>query len=49
MCRVDKAALTALREARAKAREELEKAQKELKDLLTLKQEARLVTMGLLE
>lgn len=44
-----KAALTALRESRAKAKAELEKAQKELKEVLTLRQEAQLVQMGMLE
>jgi len=44
-----KGALTAYREARAKAKTDVEKAQKELKDVLTIKQEAKLVTMGLLE
>jgi hypothetical protein len=44
-----KAKLTALRDARAKAKEELTKAQADLKDLLTQRQEAVLVQMGLLE
>jgi len=44
-----KAKLTALREARAKAREELVKAQEELKTLVTVKQEALLVTRGTLD
>jgi Spy/CpxP family protein refolding chaperone len=44
-----KARLTALREARTKAREELTKAQHELRELLTTKQEAALVMMGMLE
>ena len=44
-----KAKLAALREARAKAREQLTAAQGELKELLTAKQEAALVVMGLLE
>ena len=44
-----KAKLTALRDARAKAREQLTQAQAELKELLTAKQEASLVVMGLLE
>jgi len=44
-----KAKLTALREARAKAREQLTAAQGELKELLTAKQEAALVVMGMLE
>ncbi|MFB3892073.1 MAG: hypothetical protein ACE15C_08635 [Phycisphaerae bacterium] len=42
-------ALKEYREARAKAKEELAKAQKELKEILTVKQEAVMVTMGLLE
>ncbi len=41
--------LTALRDARAAARTELEAAQKELKELLTARQEAVLVSMGMLE
>ncbi len=44
-----KAALTAVREARAKAKAELEKAQKDLKEVLTLRQEALLVQMSMLE
>ena len=44
-----KAKLTALREARTKAREQLTQAQTELKELLTAKQEASMVVMGLLE
>jgi gas vesicle protein len=44
-----KTALTAYREARAKAAEELAKAQKELQGALTVRQEARLVLMGLLD
>jgi Spy/CpxP family protein refolding chaperone len=44
-----KAALTALRDARGKVKEELEKAQKELKEVLTVKQEAQLVANGVLE
>jgi Spy/CpxP family protein refolding chaperone len=44
-----KAKLAALREARAKAREDLTKAQAELRELLTMKQEASLVMMGMLE
>jgi hypothetical protein len=44
-----KAALTALREARAKAKAELETAQKELREVITVRQEAQLVTMGLLD
>ena len=38
-----------LREARTKAREDLTKAQNELRELLTMKQEAALVMMGMLE
>jgi hypothetical protein len=41
--------LTALREAREKARAELQAAQKELKEVLTQRQEAVLVTNGMLE
>jgi hypothetical protein len=41
--------LTALREARNKARDELTKSQKELKELLTQRQEAMLVMAGMLE
>jgi hypothetical protein len=41
--------LTALREVRAKAREDLAAAQKELKEVLTGKQEAQMVVLGLLE
>ncbi len=44
-----KAKLAALREARAKAKENLAKAQKELSELLTQRQEAGLVMMGILE
>ncbi len=44
-----KSALQAYRDARARARAELEQAQKELKELLTMRQEAQLVQMGLLE
>jgi hypothetical protein len=44
-----KTALTALREARAKARAELEAAQKELREVVTVRQEAQLVTMALLD
>ena len=44
-----KAALTALREARAKAKAELETAQKELREVVTVRQEAQLVTLGLLD
>lgn len=41
--------LAALREARAKAQANLDAARKELKELLTAKQEANLVLMGMLE
>ena len=41
--------LAALREARDKARADLVAVQKELKDVLTQRQEAVLVTMGMLE
>jgi len=44
-----KAALTTLRDAKVKAKTELEKAQKDLKEVLTLKQEAQFVMMGMLE
>ncbi|MEI7836309.1 MAG: hypothetical protein WCK05_07835 [Planctomycetota bacterium] len=44
-----KTALQALRDARAKAKAELEQAQKELSEVLTVRQEAILVTAGLLE
>jgi hypothetical protein len=44
-----KAKLDALRAARAKAREELTKAQDELKKVVTVRQEAVLVGMGTLE
>ena len=44
-----KTKMAALREARAKAREELTKAQTELRELLTMKQEATLVMMGMIE
>ena len=44
-----KAALAALREMRAKAGDELEKARKSLREVLTLRQEAQLVMMGLLD
>jgi hypothetical protein len=43
------AALKEYRDARDKAKEELVKAQKELKEVLTARQEAQLVAMGLLE
>ncbi|MFI5380602.1 MAG: hypothetical protein ACHRHE_14995 [Tepidisphaerales bacterium] len=41
--------LSALREARANARKKIEDAQKQLKELLTVRQEAALVSMGILE
>ena len=41
--------LPALRDARAKARENLTKAQAELKELLTARQEAMMVAYGMLE
>ncbi|HEY7118900.1 MAG TPA: hypothetical protein VH475_20085 [Tepidisphaeraceae bacterium] len=41
--------LAAVREARDSARKNLQTAQKELKDVLTQRQEAVLVTMGMLE
>jgi hypothetical protein len=44
-----KAKLTALREAREKAKADLAAAQKELKDVVTVRQEAVLVNMGMLE
>jgi hypothetical protein len=44
-----KPALAALREVRAKAKAELEAAQKELRDIITVGQEARLVLMGVLD
>ncbi|MCX5682634.1 MAG: hypothetical protein NT049_02995, partial [Planctomycetota bacterium] len=44
-----KAALGGLREARAAAKKELEGAQKELREVLTVRQEAQCVAMGLLE
>jgi hypothetical protein len=44
-----KAALTGLREARATAKKELEVAQKELREVLTVRQEAQCVAMGILE
>lgn len=43
------AALETLRAARKKAQNELDAARKELRELLTLKQEATLVAMGILE
>jgi hypothetical protein len=42
-------ALKALRAAKAKAKVELEKAQAELKEVLTLRQEAQLVQLGMME
>ncbi|MFH0965936.1 MAG: hypothetical protein V2A58_18205 [Planctomycetota bacterium] len=44
-----KAKLTALREAREKARQELAMARQALRELLTQRQEARLVLMGILD
>ena len=44
-----KAALQALRDARAQAREDLTKAQGDLRDLLTTRQESVLVMAGLLD
>jgi len=44
-----KMALEALREARAKVRQELETAQKDLRAVITLRQEAVLVTMAVLD
>jgi Spy/CpxP family protein refolding chaperone len=44
-----KQALTAYREARDKAKQELAKAQEELRKIVTPRQEARLVLLGLLE
>ncbi len=41
--------LTALREARTKAKEQLASAQKDLKDVLTARQEATMVMLGMLE
>jgi hypothetical protein len=41
-------ALKDYRQARAKAQEALEKAQKDLKEVVTIRQEALLVTMGVL-
>ena len=43
------AKLTALREARAKARADLQAAQKELQEVLTPRQEAVLVSLGMVE
>lgn len=44
-----KAKLTALRGAREKNKQELVKAQQQLREVLTLKQEAQLVMMGMLD
>lgn len=44
-----KTALQALRDARAKAKAELEQAQKDLREVLTVRQEAILVASGMLE
>jgi peptidoglycan hydrolase CwlO-like protein len=44
-----KAKLTALREARAKTKADLDAARKDLKEVLTQRQEAVLVTNGMLE
>jgi len=44
-----KTALTALRDARAKAKADLEKAQKDLVGILQIKQEAQLVSMGIID
>jgi hypothetical protein len=44
-----KTALQALRDARVATKAKLEKAQKELKEIVTVKQEAQLVMMGMLE
>jgi len=44
-----KAALQAYRDARAKAEAALEQAQKELREVLTVRQEAQFVMMGLLK
>jgi len=41
--------LTALREAREKSKQELAEAQQALRELVTLRQEAQLVLMGLLD
>lgn len=43
------AKLTALREAREQAKQELATAQSKLREVLTLKQEAHLILMGLLD
>jgi hypothetical protein len=44
-----RAALTALRQARDKAERELEAARKELREVVTMRQEARLVLMNILK
>lgn len=44
-----KSKLEALRSAREKARQELAKAQQSLREVLTLKQEAQLILMGMLD
>lgn len=44
-----KSQVTALREAREKARQEMAQAQQDLREVLTVKQEAQLVMMGLLD
>jgi len=44
-----KSKLTALRAAREKAKQELAKAQQDLRQVLTLRQEAQLVVMGMLD
>jgi hypothetical protein len=44
-----KAKLTAVREQRKKATAELEQAREELRKVLTMRQEAALVAMGILE
>ena len=44
-----KKALTTLRDARAKAKTDLDKARKDLQDVLTVRQEAALVAAGVLE
>ena len=43
-----KAAITALHEAKAKAKIELEKALKDLKEIISIRQEAQLIQMGVL-
>ena len=44
-----KKALTTLRDARAKAKAELDKARKDLQEVLTVRQEAALALTGVLE